>query len=135
MQWLIDIIKEWIVAQGYLTTSFVDRGDPEFQDFSKADFNQTAGWHDLDLSGLVPSNASAVLFWFDGYSGTVGSTVTFREKGNSFVANTSSIFAQVADVLNRHDFVCPIGPDGLLEYRFTTPDWDFMGLTVKGWWL
>ncbi|GAI52663.1 unnamed protein product, partial [marine sediment metagenome] len=36
MQWLIDIVKEWIEAQGYLLYSFVDRGDLASVDFVKA---------------------------------------------------------------------------------------------------
>jgi len=128
-------MKEWAAAQGYLTASFVDRGDCEFQDFSYADFNQDGNWHELDLSGIVPAGATAVCFWFDGFSNTVESHVAFRTKGNVHLGNYSDVIAQVAGVLIRHDCIVPVGPDRIIEYAFHTNDWDFMGLVVKGWWL
>lgn len=131
MQWLIDLVIEAIG----IPPVFINRGDPEFQDFSFADFNQNGLQHDLDLSGVVPSNASAVSFWFDGFSASVESSVVFLVKGNTHVVNSCELVAQVAGILNRGDFVLPIGPDGKITYFFGTPDWDFMGFAVKGWWL
>ena len=54
MQWLIDIIKEWIIAQGYLTKGYVKRDDPVNADFAMGDFTKDGTWHDLDLSSIVP---------------------------------------------------------------------------------
>ena len=131
MQWLIDIVIEAIG----IPPVFINRGDIATQDFSFADFDQDGLQHDLDLSGIVPSNASAVSFWFDGFSATVESPVVFMPKAHTHVTNSCELVAQVAGVLIRGDFVLPIGPDGLIKYFFGTPDWDFMGMYVKGWWL
>lgn len=134
MQWLIDLIKEWVQAQGYLTTGFVDRGDPENADFEAGDFIKDSSWRNLDLSGIVPTTAKAVLFALDIIATTTHEKCRFRKKGNVFEKNMSSLFTQVAYISKAADMVCPIGTDGLLEYNIDAATWGAIRFTVKGWW-
>jgi len=135
MQWLIDIVKEWIIAQGYLTTSFVDRGDPENYDFLKASFTTDGNMHDLDLSSIVPSNAKAILFLLDISSPIIHREGHFLKKGNNWLRNTCGLFTQVSNVAIKADMVCPIGSDGYLQYIFADVWWNKIDFVVKGWWL
>lgn len=135
MQWLFDLFKEWAAAQGFLTASFVDRGDFDTTDFGGYDFNQDGDWHELDLSGIIPAGAKGVCFWFDGYSDTVESHVMFRPKGWTHLGNGSDAIAQVAGVLIRYEFTLGLGADRIIEYAFHTSDWEWLGLVVKNWWL
>ncbi|MBA7655344.1 hypothetical protein ES703_63248 [subsurface metagenome] len=131
MQWLVKLVLEAIGVPPV----FINRGDSEFLDFGMMDFDQSPGWKNLDCSGIVPSNASAIAFWFDGFSPTVESTVSFFVGGHAHIPNSCVLIAQVANILNNGDFVLPIGPDGIVQYGFATNDWEFIGMFIKGWWL
>ncbi len=168
MQWLIDIIKEWIQAQGYaleswvlakgyateawvaaqifvlfswvvdqhyLTTSFVDRGDPAAHDFIKTDFTRDGAWHELDLSGIVPAGAKAVSLALTIRSSTVMALCKFRTKGNANEINRSMAWTQVANIWVGNDLVVPLSSDRKIEYNIANIVWTFIKLNVKGWWL
>lgn len=137
MSWeaIIDQMIEWVQAQGYLTTGFVDRGDPASFDFDFTSFIYDGAFHDLDLSGIIPSNAKAVLFSLRTTHTGVGQWGWFRKKGNANPWNVSATYSQVASVQLANDLVCPVGPDGKLEYLFFPGVIVPVYFTVKGWWL
>jgi len=135
MQWLIDIIKAWIVAQGYLTAGFVDRGDPTTFDFSKDNLILDGNFHELDLSGIVPEKAKAVLFCLRFNAAIITGRFYFRKAGNVNVLNVSRGRVEVAGVDDSDDYVCPISSDRKLEYMFTYVPWTMIFFYVKGWWL
>lgn len=131
MQWLIDLVIEAIG----IPPVFIDRGDPAVPDFPVGSFIIDNAWHDLDLSGIVPATASAVLLAIEIASINAASQVILRKKGNINHINISQILTQVGGFLISGDFVCPIGSDGLLEYQIPPNPWIFLNVTVKGWWL
>lgn len=135
MQWLIDIVKAWIEAQGYLTTSFVDRGDPAGPDFGTGDIIADDTWRELDLSGIVPANTKAILFLCRVKNIDTGVWLYFRKAGNSNEENTSRAVTQVSNVWRYIDRVCPISDDRKIEYKSSVTTWLFVRITVKGWWL
>lgn len=135
MQWLIDIIKAWVIAQGYLTTSYIDRGDPAVPDFLCAAFTFDASWRDLDCSGVVPAGAKAILFTIRLSCNGVGVDVKFRKNGNVNENVIARISPQLANVYICEDFVCACDVNRIIEYfgyAFYTYD---TTLTIKGWWL
>lgn len=134
MQWLIDIVKEWIQAQGYLTTSFVDRGDPATTDFSIGDFTKDGIWHVLNLSGIVPTDAKAVSLLLTVTNTTVAAFAYFRTAGNLNTRNLSQAITQVSGVGLGNDIVLPLDENLRVEYVFFPAGWLVINLTVKGWW-
>lgn len=148
MSWefVIDTIKEWVLslgyatqawvrAQGYLTTGFVDRGDPASNDFAGADFTKDNNWHNLDLSGIVPAGAKAVLVRALCTSTSINRSFLLRKDGNANSINWVQYRCTVANVPYTADAVCPISTARKLEYRVTHTDLYTIYLTVKGWWL
>lgn len=135
MQWLIDIIKAWIVAEGYIKTSFVDRGDPAAWDYTLNDFTRDAAWHDLDLSGIVPAGAKAIAVFMKIKSNVVGSNLRLRTNGNVNTSNLTELKTQVANVIISFDVVTI--PDGnrVVEYYASLAVWTDISLIVKGWWV
>lgn len=135
MQWLIDLIKEWVIAQGYLTTSYIDRGDPPIPDFDKFDFIPDDAWHELDLSGIVPAGAVAVALSVILQNIAAGRVMNFRKAGNTGAYNASRNHIDVATLFIVNDNVVSVDADRKIEYYLSTPGWITIGITVKGWWL
>lgn len=146
MQWLIDIIKAWVIAQGYatvawvqaqgyLTHSFVDRGDPAAVDFDNVSLTADGTWRDLDLSAIVPAGAKAVLLAIDINDTLIARVARFRRAGNVNTKNVSEINMQVSGIEITADLVCPVSAARHIEYNLTFAAWIKTDLTVKGWWL
>lgn len=142
----IDVVREWVIAQayatiawvqaqGYLTTSFVERGDPGSADFAIGDFTIDSAWHDLDLSGIVPSNAKAVAVSLRLRSTLTCKTIYLTKKDYIQGWNVSLHKMNLAGLYEYTDKIVPIGSDGKLTYYLTAGGWNVVWLTVKGWWL
>lgn len=134
MQWLIDIIKEWVQAQGYLTTGYVKRDDPAAPDFAIGDFIKDFAWHDLDLSSIVPEHAKKVQMELQVINTFIMKTVHFRPNGNTNTWVSSGVYTLVAN--NTHEVPIDVGLDEaqIIEYRCSALGWMAINLTVKGWW-
>lgn len=135
MQWLIDIVTEWIVAAGYLLHSFVDRGDPAAVDYITGDFTKDNTWYELDLSGVVPAGAKAVAITIVVFTTAVGSELSFRRAGNLRTINKATIMTQVANIFLANDLVIAVDSDRKIEYRASVATWVVINVSVKGWWL
>lgn len=135
MQWLIDIVKAWIEAQGYLLTSFVDRGDPAAYDFTKLTLTSDGTWHVMDLSAIVPAGAKAVTLRSDLWNADVGIHLRMRTLGNTNLYNVSSAITQVAGIIIYNDHIIPLDTDRKIEYIMPSTTWIAVNITVKGWWL
>jgi len=135
MQWLIDLIQAWVQSQGYLTESFIDRGDPRFADWGEGDFTHDNAWHDLDLSGIVPVGAKCVLIRVWASSFWITSYFDLRMKGNSWNQNSSVAQMQVSGQTYCKDMTCALNGQQVIQYRSNSPGWNFLNTTVRGWWL
>lgn len=146
MQWLIDIIKEWVQAQGYaleswveakgyLTTGFVDRGDPVDEDFDITDFTCDNTWRELDLSAIVPAGAKAVSLYFTTRCSVIQKYWSFRNADNVNLNNISRIRPQIANFFDAGDFTVPVSTNRKIHYNCSDGCVWTVFLTVKGWWL
>jgi len=135
MQWLIDIVKQWVVDQNYLTTGFIDRGDTPDQDFKDADFITDGSWHEMDLSGIIPLGTKAVSIYLYIIDNLTNSYLQFKTRGNVYHYNASQLRTQVANLYNDADLVVIPRSDLKIQYRATNTTFSHIRLTVKGWWL
>ncbi|MCK5616725.1 hypothetical protein KAR91_83460 [Candidatus Pacearchaeota archaeon] len=135
MQWLIDIVQEWIVAEGYIKTSFVDRGVAGDYDFDKGDLTEDGNWHNLDLSSIVPAGAKAVLIRGVVEDNLIGIEFLLRSHETPSTHNVSAILTQVAFVGMALDMIVHLDSNRIVEYKATNTIWSEIGLTVGGWWL
>lgn len=113
---------------------FVDRGDPAAVDFGVGDFTTDGTWRDLDLSGIVPSTARAVLMCGHVEGNAVDWTIKFRKNGNSNETNYCSMNTLRAAVERHRSMIVGIGSDGIVEYNADNEAWDTLDLVVRGWW-
>lgn len=131
MQWLIDIIKEVIHGQ----LGFFNRGDAVAKDFSIGNFTADNAWHDLDLSGIIPENAKAVLCRIRLRSTAISSIARFRTKGFVGNDNQAQPGIMVADLMHWYDIIVLPDADRIVEYRMSAGFWVNIDLTIGGWWL
>jgi len=134
MQWLIDIVLEAVAKVGYLTTGFVNRGDPAVPDWGEGDLIVDTDWHELDLSAIVPEGAKGVLFKALGRHAAFGKRFELRPHGHAQTQNICEIQTLVAGAFHHADWVCPCDGDRKIDYMLETPAWITVILTVKGWW-
>jgi len=134
MQWLIDIVKAWIVEQGYLTTSFVNRGDPASYDFDENDLMPGGSWVDLDLSGIVPEGAEAVLLMVLAIPSGVGKMIKFRKNGNAENKAIAKMISQVTSVEFAAELIVPLDDDRKIEVLASIVGFDVIAISVVGWW-
>jgi len=125
----------WVEAKGYLTTSFIDRGDPTVTDFLTGAFLMDGAPHDLDLSGIVPAGAKAVLLTLRVRDSTIGVSVRLRKNGNVNEINVMHIINQIANLSIVADGIVPLDENRIIEYRIPGPPLNLVELSVKGWWL
>jgi hypothetical protein len=123
-----------VVTDTYLTTGFVDRGDPSAADFTQASLTTDATWRDLDLSAIVPDGAKAVCLYVNVVDDTVN-YVGFRKNGNSNANNISIVRAQVANVAVAGILTVELSSARVIEYIASNVTFTTIAITVKGWWL
>jgi len=113
---------------------FEDRGDPNAWDFTLGDLTTDGAWHDLDLSGIVPDGAKAVLLRIDLEDDAINSQLLLRKKGNANAVNMIESLTQVANQDYVVDAVCPCSDERYLEYKASNLVWTEIDIVVKGWW-
>lgn len=135
MQWLINIIQEWVQAQGYLTACFVDRGNALDYDWKLGDFTTDNNWHDLDVWFAVPTNAKGILLECKIKTNIIGSNVQLRSNAYASSYNIAALIAQVAGVRVANNMIVAHAGDQLIEYRASNVIWADIFLTIRGYWL
>jgi len=146
MQWLIDIVKEWIEAQGYaleswvqaqgyLTTGFVNRGDAAGYDFTLATLTADGVLHDLDLSGIIPAGTKAVLLQYSIRADDTDVNVNLKTKGFVNFYNATLLSTQTANVVMSGTVVIMPDENRKCSYWIEAGTFDLVALTVGGWWL
>jgi len=133
MQWLIDLIKDWVNAQGFLSTAYVDRGDPADNDFEIGDLTADNNWHDLNLSGIVPAEAKAIHLTCVIESTLKEKFARFRKKGNINAANVLINRAQIAGVRHHTDGFVACDSNRTIQYFIQSPEINDINLSVRGW--
>lgn len=131
MQWLIDLIIESIGVP----PCYIDRGDEAIDDFRAIDFTRDGFWHTLDLSGIIPTNATAVSLTVLIASGIINDIATFAPRITSGLGNFNTIVSQVANLSINKDLTISIGPNRTIAYKIPPGVWQVVNLSVKGWWL
>lgn len=135
LQWLIDIILELVAALGYLTTAFVNRGDPHSQDWDHATLTFDGAWHDLDLSSIVPINTRAVVLRVAWQATLLPFYINFRRKGNVDWPNVAECRNLVSGIVHHVDKTVAVDSNREIQYKAYITAPSMLLITVAGWWL
>lgn len=134
---LVEALLVTLNADGSMKSGlvFVDRGNRTSWDYRLVNLTTNGAWHLLDISGIVPTEARAVLLRVRLEDNAANSYFSFRTFANTGTHNTSAIYTQVANIPVNGDLVCPIDSDGKLGYQAKNVVWTSIDILVKGWWL
>ena len=113
---------------------YVDRGDPAAYDFAKEDLTIDGAWHDLDLSGIVPVCAKAVLLIGHVEGNAVDWKMNFREKGNVNEVNHADMETIRANVTRHRSLIVAVDTNRVIQYNADNEAWTHLDLAVRGWW-
>jgi len=113
-------------------TTYFNRGDSDSYDFMTGDLTFDDGYHDLDLSGVLPSGVKTVHMTVSLLDNAAGSYFIMRKKGNVSEYNVSVARTQVADVWYDYEAWLPCDENRFIQYRgvagFTN-----VYLRIRGW--
>lgn len=131
MQWLIDLIIEAIG----IPPTFIDRDHLNVADFNIADLTQGSVWTELDLSGIIPTNASAVLLHVRGTNTAIEEIIRFRPHWQTAHKYRCQLRTAVANVGGNANPVVAVDSERKIEYYMSGINWSLVWFTVHGWWL
>lgn len=114
---------------------YIDRGDPSDFDKVLADFTTDGTWRDLDLSAIVPAGATAILLSVIIQDDAVNSQFNLRKNGNTNAKNASPTRTQVANVYHDQTIIVACDTNRVVEYFAENTTWNFIYITVKGWFI
>lgn len=129
MQWLVDLVLDRIRTEGLA----VDRGDPVTYDFTQVDLALDGAWHDLDLSGIIPTNVNVVYLQINFLATAINKFLTFRTKSNVNIANISEIRSSAVGLFQPADIIQFPDANRVIEYIGSNAGILFVRITVKGW--
>ncbi len=168
MQWLIDLIKEWvesqdyaskkwaklrhdeleawvgqqmidllesILAKNYLQHSYVHNPCTNGWDFTKVDLTTDANWHDLDLSGIIPVEAKAVLVFIRIRDTLTGLYALLSTPGETEIGCFTYLYNQVSGIRMGACYVITPDANRKIIYKFSDQVWDEIHVKIMGWWL
>ena len=116
------------------TGTLVSRGDPAAADKVVGDLTVDAGWHDLDLSAIVPAGANMILLRVDVTNNTAAQYVQFREKGQAQNSNSALVFAQVAAIKTSQNITVMCNAARVIQYLASNGGvFASLDITVRGW--
>lgn len=112
---------------------YVDRGLQETTDYTEETLDMTAGWHELDISGIIGKGEKLVLIELYLASATGNREFVLRTHnqedtknfGSMFTGDTGGKKAQLMSVLT--------DKDGKIDHFTSLATGDFMHATIRGW--
>jgi len=130
-----EIVTGQVIAGG-VDMKYVDRGDPAAVDFTQATLTTDAGWHDLNLSSIVPAEGASHLVHLNLAlkDDVPGSLFMFRKKGNTNAVNVVSAFVQADGVYKSVDVWVMCDSSRVIEYVGSDTSFSVIEITVLGWW-
>lgn len=111
------------------------RTDAAANDFSVGDFTTDATWNDLDLSGIIPVGAKAVVVKILARDGSVNFSFQFRKKGNSNVTEYFGIRTQVNNIYIANQGVVECDSDRVIQYFGSNTTWTAVYVHIMGWYI
>ena len=112
---------------------YIDRGDPEFLDWTTENFTTDDFWHDLDCSNIVPKNTIAIMFTGRILHSESGKQFMMRKNGNTYYNNQRLTRTQVANIAKSFNWIVACDSDRLVEYRASNTTFLYIDLTIAGW--
>lgn len=115
--------------------SLVFRGDPTSYDFQVGDLTTDGVWHDLDLSGIVPEGASAVILKLIVADDSATSEIHFRKKTGTTNLNQWSTKTRTVTFSKYQQGIVFCDTNRVIQYWASNTTWTTINLLVVGWFI
>lgn len=106
-------------------------------DFILTDFTKDGAWHLLDLSAIIPVNASGISIHVKGACTTVDAQSIARFRGGDVTHSLST--CKLRPQVNGRELAVffALQPDSSrrIWYQVLVSSWTVLDLTVQGWWI
>lgn len=113
---------------------FHDRGDPSSSDLNTPTLVTDANWHDWDLSSIVPVGTKAVIIQVTVKDNVTISRIFLRKNGNTNTTTTAIVRSQCAGVESNGTIIIACDNDRKVEYNATNTTFNYITMTITGWW-
>lgn len=126
-----------IIIKDYGQGNFVIRQEQDLPvtfDFVVGDFTTDASWHDLDLSGIIPEGAKAVLIKMTTYQGSVGTKFLMKKKG-TIDGNCIDTETQVNLRDERAQGIIGVDENRKVQYWGSNNVWGYINIIIMGWFI
>jgi len=131
MQWLIDVILKLIPP----SSALVIRPQYTSEDFTLPDFNNDNAWHDLDLSGIVPDKAYAVVVNLRLRAIGATESTRWRTKGSTTEIGAVKAGTPPVSSYRWHQLIIACNSDRVIQYRNSAGAWTAVDFNIYGWFL
>ena len=109
-------------------------GDAAAIDYDEDDFTFDSGWHDLDVSGIVPANATFVYMQARHKHTAAANWFKLRKNGNSNSINIKQLNTLVGNQDHYSDFWIECDANRVIEYQGGAKP-TILELTIKSWFI
>lgn len=114
-------------------SAFVNRGDPNDEDYDLSELTRDGAYHDMNISAIVGAAVRLVLLRVRGNANAADKVFKFKTKGQTNDYNIAEGRSQVANVTIAGDFWVLTDASGVCEYNFDTAFANSIFITVGGW--
>lgn len=110
--------------------------EPTADDFDETTLTDDVLWHDLDLSSIIPPDATAILVFVKVQDNVANSHVHFRRSDQSAEFQMTETCTQVGNQIHNNTFTCGvIGQKVSVQCVPKPTDFTFIDIIILGWWL
>ena len=131
MQWLIDVILKLIPP----SSALVIRPQYTSEDFLLVDFTNDNAWHDLDLSGIVPDKAYAVIVNLRIGATYYPESTRWRTKGSTTEFGAVKAGTYPVGSYRWHQLIIACDSNRVIQYRNSSGSWTTLDFNIYGWFL
>jgi len=113
----------------------VYRGSPTSPDWTESDLTTDNNWNSLDISSIVPANATGIILKVKINGPNAGDALAFRKYQQTGQHNIYPSKAQVAGLDFMSQGIVCVDNSQMIEYRASNVAWNSINITVCGWWV
>jgi len=122
-----------IITAPSVEHKYVNAGDVVGFDKTLNDFTRDSGWHELDLSAIVPAGTVLVHCRVRLYADASKMVTEWKEWGNAQNKNVARVFAHAGSGDWGRSFWVACDTDRSIAYMIQTGSWTNIDFVVRGW--
>lgn len=120
-----------LITESMSPVVYTHRVGPAAPDVLLAGLTADSAWHQLNLGGIVPAGATAIVLHVLFTGNVADLAFAVKKNGNAGNNNISCVRCQVANQANQGDLIVGCDSNRIIEYLFNGGT--YIAVTVGGW--